>query len=34
MSPSSSQVLKFEKITNFYDPKNLKLDFFKGDKTK
>jgi hypothetical protein len=34
MSPSSSQVLKFEKSTNFYDLENLKSDIFEGDKTK
>jgi hypothetical protein len=34
MSPSSSQVLKFEKSTHFYDLENLKSDIFEGDKTK
>jgi hypothetical protein len=34
ISPTSSQVLKFKKSTNFYDLENLKSDFFEGDKTK
>jgi hypothetical protein len=34
ISPNNSQVLKFKKITNFYDRKNLRFDFFEGNKTK
>jgi hypothetical protein len=33
ISPTSSQVLKFKKSTNFYDLENLKSDFFERDKT-